>query len=265
MRSSPPMSAFTNPRVSESVCARKTMRHRHLRDSIAHALGFGFRFGQADVSQLGIGEEDVRNDAAARRSAAAIEIVEHDAEVILTNVREVRASGRLAGRPNVWGRRLQPVVDADVAARIDFDTCSVEIESVRVGRSASRHENVGSFQRSLICPRTDQHRNHFTRASSDLQHLGIQQDFDPLILHQFQKTGGNIGVFFLKQTRTVLNDRDAAPEASHRLGKLQADVTSPEDDEVFRQALQVQGFDVRHRPGVGEPRNVGDTAPECRH
>src|SRR6267142_6885787 len=202
------------------------------------------------VSQFGIGKENVRNDAAARRSAAAIQIVEHDAEVVLTNVGEVRASGRLAGGPNVGSCRLQPVVHPDVAARIDFDACSVEIESIRVGRSASGDKNVGCFQRWLVCTRTDQQRDHFTRASSDLQHLGLQQYFDPLILHQFQKPGGNIGVFFLKQSRTVVDDRDAAAEASHRLGKLQADVTSSEDDEVLRQALQVQGLDVRHRPGV---------------
>src|SRR5579864_6552739 len=61
----------------------------------------------------------------------------------------------------------------------------------------------------------------------------------------------------------MLNDRDAAPEASHRLGKLQAHVTSPEDDEVFRQALQVQSFDVRHRPGVGKPWNAGDSRPSA--
>ena len=33
------------------------------------------------MSQLGIGEEYIRNNTAARRSAAAIEMVEHDAEV----------------------------------------------------------------------------------------------------------------------------------------------------------------------------------------
>ena len=80
-----------------------------------------------------------------------------------------------------------------------------------------------------------------------------------------RRRGGNVGVFFLKQPRTMLDDRDAAAEASHRLGELQADVTSSENDEVLRQALQVQGLDVRHWPGVGEPGNVGDTAPGCRH
>src|SRR6266446_4495767 len=98
------------------------------------------------MSQLGIGKENVRNDAAARRSAAAIKIVGHDAEVVLANVGEVRASRRLAGGPNVWRRRLQPVVDADVTTRIDFDTGSFEIDSIRVGRSAGSDENVGSFQ-----------------------------------------------------------------------------------------------------------------------
>ncbi len=135
-------------------------------------------------------------------------------------------------------------------------------------RGQPLHENVGSVQRSLprprlARPRTDQHRNRFPRASRNLQHLGIEQDFDPLILHEFQKTGGNIGVFFLKQTHAVLNDRDAAPETAHRLGEFQPDVTSSEDDEMLRKALQVQGFDVRHRPGLGKPRNAGKPRPSA--
>ena len=56
----------------------------------------------------------------------------------------------------------------------------------------------------------------------------------------------------------MLDDRDAAAEAPHRLGEFQADVAAAEDDEVLGQALQVQGFDVRHRPGVGKPGHVGD-------
>src|SRR5262249_27226893 len=127
----------------------------HLRDAIAYALGFGFRFAQADMSQLWIGEENVRNDAAARRSAAAGKVVEHNAEVVLTSVRKVRAPGRFAGRPDVRRCRLQPVIDADVAARIDFDAGAIEMQSVGIRRSARRHENVGSFQRLLARARTD--------------------------------------------------------------------------------------------------------------
>jgi hypothetical protein len=56
-----------------------------------------------------------------------------------------------------------------------------------------------------------------------------------------------------------LEDRDAAPEAPHRLGEFQAHVAAAKDDEVLGQAFQVQGFDVRHRPGSGKPGHVGDT------
>ena len=68
------------------------------------------------MRQFGIGKEDVWDNTASRRSVAAIEIVKHDAEVVLANVGEVRTPGRFAGGPNVRGRCLQPVVDADVAA-----------------------------------------------------------------------------------------------------------------------------------------------------
>src|SRR5262245_22671706 len=114
------------------------------------------------MRQLGIGEEHIRNDAAARRSTAALEIGEHDAEVIFASMCELKAPGALASGPNIGRCGLQSVVDADVAARIDFNSCSVEIESIRVRCSAGCNENVGGFQRSLTRPRTHQQRNHST-------------------------------------------------------------------------------------------------------
>src|SRR5262249_46551430 len=64
--------------------------------------------------------------------------------------------------------------------------------------------------------------------------------------------------FVLEESRTVLDDRDAAAEAAHRLGEFQADVAAAKDDEVAGQPFQVQGFDVRHRPGSGQPVHVGN-------
>ena len=61
----------------------------------------------------------------------------------------------------------------------------------------------------------------------------------------------------------MLDDRDAAAEAPHRLGEFQADVTAAEDDEVLGQTFQVQGFDVRHRPGESESGHVGNAGPSA--
>ena len=208
----------------------------------------------------------VRNEPAARGSAAAGEVVKHDAAIVFADVRELRAAGRLASRPDVRGGCLKALVDADVAARIEFDTCSVAIQPVGVGRSAGRHENVGGFERPARLPRngpvavTISPEWPVTFRTSDLQ-----QDLDALILHQLQKTGRHIGVFPFEEPRAALDDRDAAAEPPHGLGEFQADVAAAEDDEVLGQAFQVQGFDVRHRPGDGEPGHIGDAAPGCRH
>jgi len=59
----------------------------HPGDAVGHALGPGFGLGHADVGQLGVGEQAVRDEPAARRPAAAGEVVQHDAAVVLLQQR----------------------------------------------------------------------------------------------------------------------------------------------------------------------------------
>ena len=96
------------------------------------------------------------------------------------------------------------------------------------------------------------------RTARDAQHLRLQQDLDAFVLHQFQERVGHVRVFPFEKLRAALNDRHAAAEAAHRLGELQADVAAAEDDEMIGQALEIQGFDMRHRPGGGEAGHVGN-------
>ena len=142
-----------NPRVCDSVCVRNTMRHRHPGEAVGHALGPGFGFGHADVGQFRVGEQAVRNEAAARGPAAAGQVVQHDAAIVLADVRELRAAGAFARRPDVRGAGLKPVVDADVAACIQFDARPGRVQPVGVGRAAGRHQDVGGFERPLRRPR----------------------------------------------------------------------------------------------------------------
>ena len=92
----------------------------------------------------------------------------------------------------------------------------------------------------------------------------MQQDFDALVRHQLPQRVRHVRIFPFEEARAALDDRDAAAEPPHRLGEFQADVAAAEDDEVAGQAFQVQGFDVRHRPGDGEPGHVGDHWRGCR-
>jgi hypothetical protein len=88
----------------------------------------------------------------------------------------------------------------------------------------------------------------------------LQQHVDALVFHQLPERVGHVGVLSFEQPRAVLDDRDAAAEAPHGLGEFQADVAAAEDDEVLGQAFQVQGLDVRHGCGSGQPGHVGYTS-----
>ena len=112
--------------------------------------------------------------------------------------------------------------------------------------------------RSLRRPRAHPEWTPLARTARDVQHLGSQQDLDALVLHQLQQRIRHVRVFPFEQPRAALDDRDPAAEPPHRLGEFQADVTAAENDEMFGQAFQVQGFDVRHRPRCGEAGHVGD-------
>src|SRR4029077_8101511 len=96
----------------------------------------------ADVGQLRVGEQAVRDEPAAGSPIAAGEIVQDDATIVLADVRELRTAGAFARSPDVRGAGLKSVVNADVAARIQLDTCLDHIQPVRVGRSAGRHQDV---------------------------------------------------------------------------------------------------------------------------
>src|SRR6202011_5115225 len=94
--------------------------------------------------------------------------------------------------------------------------------------------------------------------SLDLEQTGPDKDLDSFgsknPLHFFR----DVRVFTGKQMRPVLDHGHFAAEASISLGELKAHVTAAEDDKVFRQVVEFEQLDVRHRPGVCQPGDWGN-------
>ena len=59
------------------------------------------------------------------------------------------------------------------------------------------------------------------------------------------------------QPWTLLDHRRMRAEAAIHLGELQAYVTSPDDDEMFRHGVEFENSDISQVVDVGQPRHVG--------
>ncbi len=227
-------------------------------------MGRGLRFVQPDVGQFRVGEQAVGDESAPRGAVAARQVIQHDAAIVFADVGELRTAGGFARRPDVRRGRLQFVVDANIAALVQFDARGGQVEPIGVERAAGRDQDIGGCERLLRLSAANAEDYAVARTALDLAHLGLQQDFDSLVLHQFQNRLRDVAVFAVEQARAALNDGHAAAEPPHGLGEFQTDVAAAENDQVFRQAFKIQGFDVRHRLGGGEARHDWECWLACR-
>ena len=114
-----------SPRFRKSACTQICF-HRDLEKAIWNALCLCFHFANADASQFGIGKKAIRNLSATRHAVAAGQIGMDNAEIVDTDVCELRAACNLADRPNVWCRRLESLVDLDISAVGQFDASQLD-------------------------------------------------------------------------------------------------------------------------------------------
>src|SRR5258708_5538430 len=83
-----------------------------------------------------------------------------------------------------------------------------------------------------------------TRAALDPEHLGPKLDFDFFGTEDAPDFFRDVRILAAEELRPVLDDGDAAPEATVRLGEFEADVPAAEDDEALGQAVEFEQFNV---------------------
>ena len=65
---------------------------------------------------------------------------------------------------------------------------------------------------------------------------------------------GDLRIFAAREPWAMLDDCDAAPEASIGLRQLNADISATEDDEVIRNSVEFERLNVRERLSLSQAR-----------
>ena len=86
----------------------------------------------------------------------------------------------------------------------------------------------------------------------------VQQDFDSVLLKYLGDFFRDVGIFAIEQLATGLDDGHATAEAAKHLPKLQADIAASENEQMFRNRVQLHD-------GSAVEKRYGLQAVECGH
>jgi hypothetical protein len=80
----------------------------------------------------------------------------------------------------------------------------------------------------------------------------MRNETDALIVQQGAQTFDYIVVFVRQQALAMLDNRQVAAEAPHRLRQFDPDISTADHRQMFGDHIQLQRPDVRHRLGLGK-------------
>src|SRR5262249_12962168 len=105
-----------------------------------------FTLVQSHMRERRVGEHAVGHEPIARAAVSSGQVVADNAKVITGDVREVRAARAVPHRPDAGRSGLQPLVDANISASIQFDAALLESDCLRVRNAPGRNENVAALE-----------------------------------------------------------------------------------------------------------------------
>ena len=154
--------------------------HRQPRDTHGYPLRSCFTLTQSDARQWRVGEHAIRNQPVTRAAVAAGEVVANDPKIIHGRMRELRTAGALADRPDCGRARLQPLVDANVAAIVQIDPGHIEADPVGIRNASRGDQDVAAFNRPLAGSRPHRNRDLFAGAAAHVKDLGRHDETECL-------------------------------------------------------------------------------------
>jgi len=117
--------------------------HGQGQQAVPDAKAPGLRLVAADPGQFRIGEHAEGDQAVPGGPAAAIQVVPYHAEVVESDMGELRAAGALAHRPYAGRGRGQVLIDLDVAGLGPLHSGSFQPDTSGVRGAADGDEQVG--------------------------------------------------------------------------------------------------------------------------
>src|SRR5437016_11935433 len=176
-------------------------------------------------------------------------------EIVDADVRELRATGDLADRPDAGRAGLQPLVDLDVSPVSELNAGQFQTESFGVRIAACGDQYVTTLQDFLNSILLDDDTYRVARFARHLLDPCIQENVDAFICEQAAKSLAYVRVFFGHQSRIAINHSHFAAEAAHRLGHLHSDVAPADNKQVFGNFIEFERLDMRERLRFRKARN----------
>src|SRR5689334_20693349 len=122
-------------------------------------------FVQADMGQLGIGEQRIGNLAAEGCPVLALERSDDDPVVVKGDMGEVGAACTVADSVDPFGARPEMGIDLDVSTASHRDAGRRKPYRVGIRRASRRGENMGSAQLLPTSRTVQPDRHSFSRAA----------------------------------------------------------------------------------------------------
>src|SRR5262249_17065326 len=93
----------------------------------------------------------------------------------------------------------------------------------------------------------------------DSDKLGIEQHLDAFIPEQMKNGFRDVRIFSRNELPDAFNDGNPASKPPYCLREFESHVAAANYDQVVRNAIQFQSFNVGQRPGGFHSRNVGNS------
>src|SRR5262245_61361045 len=230
---------ITDKSLHESMCFGTCLlphhrAYRQLRDAYFDALAFRFGFAQPHARKRRVRKHAVRNQPIARAAVFAREIVLNDPEIVGGYVGELWAPGAFPDGPHLGGARLQPLVNANVAATVQLNTGLLKPDPSGVGNAPRRDQNVAALDVLLTGGRAHDQADFLSGSAVHLEGVSRHQDLNTFITENPLDLICDVGILPVHELRPTLYDRHPATEATVGLGKFETDTTTPEHDQMFR-------------------------------
>src|ERR1700730_11003796 len=205
------------PRVSDSVRARST----------ACMGSFATRYGRPAATAsfslsptraiFRIREKTERYQAIARISRATVKVSLDNAEVVLRDVRELRAACALAQSPDAGRGRFEAFVHLDVSTRVQGHAGLVQPDVLRIGNSANGDKDIAPFQKRRSRRGSKGHAHRTPGRAFYLLDLHVQTNIYAIEAEKLEKGFGDIFVLARKQLRSPLQNGDTASKTDECL------------------------------------------------
>ena len=144
------------------------------------------------------------------------------------------------------------------AAVGELDAGLVEPDAFGVRNAPGRDEDVAALDRSLAGLRAQGDADAVSGLAAHLDEFGGSMDLHAFVRENAPDFLRGVGILSRHHLRPGLDDRHLGSETAIGLRQFEAGIAAADHDQMRRQDVELERFDMRHRLGGLEAGNVGN-------